>query len=145
MSVTSQWPAELPVTAVRFARPTQRLAECAEFYRETIRLTQLFEFHDHSGYCGFVFGLPDRSAQLELVERDGAASIPPPDPENAIVFYLSGTDTTDRVRARLEAHGLDFVVPENPYWVAAGAFAVADPDGWIVIFVPSETVAGEYA
>jgi catechol 2,3-dioxygenase-like lactoylglutathione lyase family enzyme len=112
------------------------LAECAEFYGEVLGLPLLFEFRDHDGYSGMVFGLPDRSVQLELVQRDGATAIPEPDPENQIVFYLPGDDAAAEIHDRLRARGLEPVVPENTYWVRRGAFAFADPDGWIVIFAP---------
>ncbi|MGW4248296.1 hypothetical protein ACWELQ_38085, partial [Nocardia sp. NPDC004722] len=78
----------LPLTAARFARASDRLAECAVFYREILGLTPLFEFADHAEYSGFVFGLPDASAQLELVRLDGAVPERRPDAEDALVLYL---------------------------------------------------------
>lgn len=63
------------LAAARFARATDRLVECAVFYRDMLGLAQLFAFEDHAGYSGFVFGLPDARTQLELVRRDDA---PPP-------------------------------------------------------------------
>lgn len=129
------WPSQLPAGSVRFARPTLRLAECTAFYRDVLGLSVLFEFRDHAGYSGTVFALPDRFVQLELVERVDTASIPRPDPENALVFYLRPADAVAEMRTRVQTLGVDLVVPENPYWVRAGAWSVADPDGWIVMFV----------
>ncbi|WP_157514086.1 GNAT family N-acetyltransferase [Nocardia concava] len=121
--------------AARFARGTDRLVECAAFYREIVGLTQLFAFSDHAGYSGFVFGLPDARSQLELVRADGGPPVPPADPEHALVVYLRGG--FEELRKRLADHGVAEVIPENPYWVAAGAFAVLDPDGWMLIVVPA--------
>ncbi|MGW2663725.1 GNAT family N-acetyltransferase [Nocardia tengchongensis] len=132
--------AELRVGAARFARATARLEECAVFYREIVGLAQLFEFSDHAGYSGFVFGLPGQSAQLELVRLHGAPTPPPADPEHAVVLYLRGG--FEALRTRLADHGVGEVVPDNPYWVAAGAFAVLDPEGWMLIVVPPGEDAG---
>ncbi|WP_369640694.1 VOC family protein, partial [Nocardia sp. JMUB6875] len=123
------------LAAARFARGTDRLVECAAFYREIVGLTQLFAFEDHAGYSGFVFGLPDARAQVELVRADGAPPPPPADPEHALVLYLRAG--FEELRKRLADHGVAEVIPENPYWVAAGAFAVLDPEGWMVIVVPA--------
>ncbi|WP_433665820.1 GNAT family N-acetyltransferase [Nocardia sp. CA-136227] len=129
----------LAVGAARFARATARLDECAAFYREIVGLTQLFAFSDHAGYSGFVFGLPGPRAQLELVRRDDAPAPPPVDPEDAVVLYLRGG--FEALRERLADHGVAEVIPDNPYWVAAGAFAVLDPEGWMLIVVPPDSDA----
>ncbi|HEY5853885.1 MAG TPA: VOC family protein [Aldersonia sp.] len=106
-------PVRLP-GSVRFARPTLRLAECTAFYRDVLGLAVLFEFRDHGGYSGTVFALPDRFVQLELVDRADAASIPRPDPENGLVFYLRPADAVAEMRTRVRALGVDQVVLENP-------------------------------
>ncbi|MGW4354941.1 GNAT family N-acetyltransferase [Nocardia sp. NPDC004582] len=129
----------LAVGAARFARATARLEECAAFYREIVGLTELFAFTDHAGYDGFVFGLPGPRAQLELVRRDDAPAPAPADPEHALVLYLRGG--FEALRERLADHGVAEVIPDNPYWVAAGAFAVLDPEGWMLIVVPPDSDA----
>ncbi|WP_082062584.1 GNAT family N-acetyltransferase [Nocardia seriolae] len=123
------------LAAARFARATDRLVECAVFYRDMLGLAQLFAFEDHAGYSGFVFGLPAARTQLELVRRDDAPPPPPADPEHAVVLYVRAG--FEGLRTRLAGHGVAEVVPDNPFWVAAGAFAVTDPDGWMVIVVPA--------
>lgn len=125
------------LAAARFARSTARPGECAHFYGEIVGLTRLFTFTEDDGYSGVVFGLPDASAQLELVSVAGAPPPPPPDPESAVVLYLR--EDAGRLRARLAVHGVAEVVPDNPYWTGLGAFAVTDPDGWILIVVPPPT------
>ncbi|WP_198347742.1 GNAT family N-acetyltransferase [Nocardia terrae] len=128
------------LTAARFARATDRLAECAVFYREILGLPQLFEFEDHADYSGFVFGLPDASAQLELVRLAGAVPERRADPEDAVVLYLR--EGFEELRKRLADHGVAEVVPDNPYWPERGAFGVLDPDGWMVIIVPPPGAQG---
>ncbi|AYF75750.1 GNAT family N-acetyltransferase [Nocardia yunnanensis] len=125
----------MALSAARFTRATDRLAQCALFYREIVGLAELFAFTDHAGYSGYVFGLPGAATQLELVHRDGAPPAPAPDAEHAVVLYARGG--FEGLRKRLADHAIAEVVPDNPYWVAAGAFAVLDPDGWMLIVVPA--------
>lgn len=132
----ARWPPHLPATTVRFARPTTRLAACAWFYRDALGLDVLAEFHDHDGYSGLVFGLPDRSVQLELTERAGAQAPPAPTPEHQLVFYVGDEARVAEVEARLRAVGVESVPAENPYWTRRGASAFTDPDGWVVILAP---------
>ncbi|MTE16950.1 GNAT family N-acetyltransferase [Nocardia aurantiaca] len=140
MADAESGPAGLSLSAARFTRATDRLVECARFYREIVGLTQLFVFEDHAGYSGFVLGLPDASAQLELVRLDGAPPPAPADPEHAVV--LSVRSGFEELRTRLADHGVAEVVPDNPYWVAARAFAVLDPEGWMLIVVPPQAGPG---
>lgn len=132
----AHWSPHLPATTVRFARPTTRLAACASFYRDALGLEVLAEFHDHDGYSGLVFGLPDRSAQLELTERGGAPALPAPTPEHQLVFYVGDEARVAEVEFRLRAAGVTPVPAENPYWTRRGARAFTDPDGWVVILAP---------
>lgn len=142
MGASESESAAVALSAARFARATDRLLECAGFYREVVGLSQLFAFADHAEYSGFVFGLPDASAQLELVRLEDETPTRVPDPEDALVLYLREDESG--VRKRLADHGVSEVVPDNPYWVALGAFAVLDPDGWMVIFVPPIAAEGPY-
>ena len=131
------WPESLPAGGVRFARPTARLRACVEFYRDLLGLRVLAEFHDHDGYDGFVFGLPDSATQLELTSQAHAPAPHPLSAEDQLVFYLPGAGEVGRVEARLRAHGLLPIRTENPYWNDRGAIAFRDPDGLVVIFAPS--------
>jgi catechol 2,3-dioxygenase-like lactoylglutathione lyase family enzyme len=129
-----QWPAHLPVGAVRFARPTTQLAQCLHFYRDVLGLAVLAEFRDHSGYDGVVLGPPGNAVHLELVQRVDDARIPEPSPENQLVFYLPNVDAVVSAATRVQAHGCFPVIPENPYWSDRGAIAFKGPDAWVVIF-----------
>lgn len=130
------WPAHLPVGALRFARPTARLADCVRFYRDAVGLAVLAEFSGHSGYDGVILGLPDNSVHVELTYRAADPHIPEPSPENQLVFYLPHAHAVAEVAGRLKSAGYQPVEPANPYWSARGALAFADPDGWQVLFAP---------
>jgi catechol 2,3-dioxygenase-like lactoylglutathione lyase family enzyme len=130
------WPEHLPVGAMRFARPTARLAKCMHFYRDVLGLPVLAEFHNHAGYDGVIFGLPGNTVHLELTQRINDARIPEPSPENQVVLYLRDADAVTAAAARVQAHGYLSIKPENPYWADCGAIAFEDPDGWVVLFAP---------
>lgn len=131
-----QCPAQLPVGAVRFARPTAQLAQCLHFYRDVLGLAVLAEFRGHSGYDGVVLGLPGNAVHLELTQRVDDTRIPEPSPDNHLVFYLPNANAVVSAAARVQAHGYFPVIPENPYWLDRGAIAFQDPDAWVVIFAP---------
>jgi hypothetical protein len=57
--VESAWPAKLPAVSVRFARPTLRLAECAEFYGEVLGLPVVPENPYWARRDAFTFTDPD--------------------------------------------------------------------------------------
>jgi catechol 2,3-dioxygenase-like lactoylglutathione lyase family enzyme len=130
------WPPHLPVGAVRFARPTNRLEECEAFYSQALGLPVIASFADHQGYDGVVFGLPGPSLHLELVRRRPELPLPDPSPENQLVLYLDGAGAVAALVERLESLGHRRVEPENPYWAERGAAAVADPDGCLVVLAP---------
>ena len=52
------WPAGLPVTQVRLARPTERLDDVVRFYATDLGLPELDRFSGHAGYEGVMLGLP---------------------------------------------------------------------------------------
>jgi GNAT superfamily N-acetyltransferase len=134
MAVTASWPRRLPVTTVRIARRTTAPDRARAFYAGVVGLPVLAEFDDHDGYSGVVLGLPDGSVELELVDHVGTPAAPV-DAEDALVLHVA-EDGLEPLRKRLADEGLELLVPANPYWVALGAFAVLDPDGRQVLFVP---------
>jgi catechol 2,3-dioxygenase-like lactoylglutathione lyase family enzyme len=131
---SSGWPEHLPVSAVRLARPTDRLAECVRFYRDALGLVELGGFTGHAGYDGVMLGLPDGSVHLELTSHVDGSPCRAPSPDNLLVLYLPDRSTVDAVAARLAAAGHHAVEPENPYWLTR-AVTVEDPDGWRVVLV----------
>ncbi len=133
-SDTGAWPAHLPVTAVRIARPTDRLEEVVAFYVEGLGLVRLGDFRDHDGYTGVLVGLPDRSVHLEFTSHADGSPGPAPSSDNLLVLYLPDRVAVDGVVVRLAAAGHHLVAPENPYWLERSV-TVADPDGWRVVLV----------
>lgn len=128
------WPAGLPVTQVRVARPTDKLAEVVRFYRDGIGLPELTSFTGHAGYDGVILGLPDATCQLEFTRHEAGSPCPAPSEDNLLVLYIPERSAVDRIAARLAALGYPAVPPENPYWAAQG-ITVADPDGWRIVLM----------
>ncbi|MFN8149391.1 MAG: VOC family protein [Candidatus Nanopelagicales bacterium] len=127
----------MKVAQVRVARPTDRMDEVVAFYRDGLGLTELGGFEDHDGYDGVFLGIPGTACHLELTHHaDGSPGVVP-DPENLLVLYLGDGVAVAEVAERLAAHGHTAVDAENPYWARVGAVTVADPDGWLVVLVPS--------
>lgn len=135
------WPEHLPVSAVRVARPTDRLEECVRFYRDALGLVELGGFTGHAGYDGVMLGLPDGTVHLELTSHVDGSPGPAPSRDNLLVLYLPDRAAVDVVAARLAAAGHPAVEPENPYWLARSV-TVEDPDGWRVVLVDEGYDAG---
>ena len=68
----------MSLVAVRVARPTVDLDRIRSFYEHVVGLPLLWSFADHDGFDGAIFGLPDESAELELV-RSPHGDVPAPD------------------------------------------------------------------
>ena len=129
------WPDHLPVTQVRFARPTNALDAALHFYRDCLGLPELYRFVDHAGYDGAMLGLPGAGCHLELTEHadiDGSVSTE----EHLLVLYLGSAAALAPVVERFAARGHEPVVAGNPYWTGIGAVSFEDPDGWRVVLVP---------
>jgi len=118
---------------IRLARPTRDLERAAAFYR-LLDLPELGSFEDHDGYSGLIFGLPDSSRQLELVQREGEA--PSPTNEDQLVLYLGSAERVALASERFRAGGFQARTPANPYWQRSGAVCFVDPDGYWLILSP---------
>ncbi|MCA1556978.1 MAG: VOC family protein, partial [Acidobacteria bacterium] len=46
--MSDEWPKDLPVAQVRVARPTSRLKEVIEFYRDGLGLKEIGSFTGHA-------------------------------------------------------------------------------------------------
>jgi catechol 2,3-dioxygenase-like lactoylglutathione lyase family enzyme len=129
------WPEHLPVTQVRFARPTTSLDAALHFYRDCLGLAELSRFADHAGYDGAMLGLPGTGHHLELTEHpdvDGSVSTK----EHLLVLYVGSDRALAPIVDRLRAGGYPPVAAENPYWTTVGAVTIEDPDGWRLVLVP---------
>jgi catechol 2,3-dioxygenase-like lactoylglutathione lyase family enzyme len=142
-STAMGWPAELPVSRVRIARPTDRLGEVVRFYRDGLGLPELGSFRDHAGYSGVFIGLPGEEYHLELTEHEEGRPCPAPSKDNLLVLYFRSVAEVDRLAVRLAGLGHPAVPSENPYWeTVEDSVTVEDPDGWRVVLIkPSGGVA----
>jgi catechol 2,3-dioxygenase-like lactoylglutathione lyase family enzyme len=122
-----------PVTQVRIARPTDRLAEVVRFYRDALGLEQITSFEGHAGYDGVMLALPGRRDHLEFTHHEGGSPCPAPTKDNLLVFYVEDDGAIWEMAARLQRHGHEPVEPENPYWAEKGGLTFEDPDGWRVV------------
>jgi YycE-like protein len=118
---------------IRLARPTRDRERTAAFYR-LLELPELGSFEDHDGYSGLIFGLPDSSRQLELVQREGEA--PSPTDEDQLVLYLGSAKRVASAAERVRSGGFQARTPANPYWERSGAVCFVDPDGYWLILSP---------
>ena len=123
-----------PVTQVRIARPADRLAEVARFYRDALGLEQIDSFEGHAGYDGVMLALPDRRDHLEFTRPESGSPYPAPTKDNLLVFYIEDDEVFREMAARLQRHGHEPVEPENPYWAQRG-LTFEDPDGWRVVLM----------
>ena len=119
------------VAAVRFARPTDRLADLLRFYQQGLGLQRVDSFEDHAGYSGVMLGLPSEEVHLELTTHADGSPGPAPTHDNLLVLYLRDRGVIASAEERLRALGHDPVEPENPYWNDDLTFE--DPDGWRVV------------
>lgn len=135
------------IAAMRTARPTTDLRRATEFYSDVVGLPILGSFVDHDGFDGVIFGVPDESAQLELV-RSPHDVAPTPTPEDALVLYCD-REAADDLVSRLRAAGTLEVRSDdtglNPFWPRNGAVTFVDPDGFRLIVTERQGIAASQA
>ncbi len=141
MNAIEEWPAELGVTQVRIARPTDRLSEVVQFYTEGLGLAKLGGFEDHDGYDGVFIGLPGAGYHLEFTARVAGSPCPAPSEDNLLVLYIPDRARIERIARRLEVMGYPPVAPENSFWLDQG-ITIADPDGWRVVLMNARGIGG---
>lgn len=130
------WPEMLPAGQVRIARPTDRLDDVVQFYRDGLGLPELGRFADHAGYSGVILGLPGREHHLEFTHHEHGSPCPAPTRDNLLVLYVNGPAAVSEIADRLLALGHPRVPAENPFWTDQGAVTIEDPDGWRVVLTP---------
>jgi len=114
------WPAGLPVTRVRVARPTDRLDAVVRFYRDGLGLPVISSFHGHASYEGVILGLPGAFYHLEFTHHEQGSPCPAPSVDNLLVLYLTDPATRAALVGRLAVIGHQPVPPENLYWNGRG-------------------------
>jgi ribosomal protein S18 acetylase RimI-like enzyme len=131
--------ADMSLDAMRVARPTSDLGRIRSFYEDVVGLRLLWSFTDHDGFDGAIFGLPDQTAQLELV-RSPHGDVPAPSNEDALVLYgagHAGVELIDRLR---RAGTVEIAADDptlSPHWPRRGARSFVDPDGYRLVVVSS--------
>ncbi|PFD94720.1 VOC family protein [Bacillus cereus] len=121
----------------RIARPTDKFEEVIAFYEEGLGLKRIGEFHNHEGYDGVMFGLPDLEYHLEFTRHINGSPCLAPTKDNLLVFYIPDKGEIEKVNNRLRAMGHYEVEPENPYWKEKG-ITIEDPDGWRIVLMHIE-------
>ncbi len=132
--MTTEWPNDMPVTQIRFARPTDKLDEVVQFYTAGLGLKIVGSFQDHDGYSGYMLGLPGRDLHLEFTQHADGSPCPAPSRDNLLVLYMPDGDAVRKAVNRLGLRGYEPVPPENSYWAEKGV-TFEDPDGWRVVLM----------
>jgi catechol 2,3-dioxygenase-like lactoylglutathione lyase family enzyme len=128
-----------PITQVRIAQPTDRLAEVVRFYGDALGLEQIASFEGHACYDGVMLALPGRRDHLEFTHHQSGSPCPAPTKDNLLVFYVDDEESFLEMAARLKWHGHEPLEPENPYWAGKG-LTFEDPDGWRVVLMQAAGV-----
>jgi catechol 2,3-dioxygenase-like lactoylglutathione lyase family enzyme len=118
---------------LRVARHTERIDELVAFYRDGLGLELSGTFAGHDGYSGVFLAIPGTGAHLEFTSGS-SSTVSVPHPESLLVFYL---DDPAKVAATVERTGVTPINAENPYWERIGAVTLRDPDGFLVVLVPT--------
>jgi catechol 2,3-dioxygenase-like lactoylglutathione lyase family enzyme len=128
------------IAQVRVARSTDLLSDILEFYCDVLGLPMVASFLDHEGYDGVMIGVPDRRFHLEFTHKASGSPAPPPHAESLLVLYVPDPGEFERLLDRLRRRGHHQAALENPYWERNGARAYRDPDGWLVVLMPSDGI-----
>lgn len=115
----------------RVARHTNRLEQLTDFYVNTIGLSFLGEFKNHSGYDGVFIGRNDSDWHLEFTQTSE-----PVDhifnPDDILVFYPESQSEYNDLLERINNSKVDKPLAKNPYWKVNG-ITLLDPDGYTVV------------
>ena len=117
---------------LRIARPTDRMDELVEFYRDGLGFEVLGSFENHEGFDGVMLGLKGAPYHLEFTRQSGHTAGRAPTKENLLVFYLPDADAWRAAVGKMRAHGHEPVPSYNPYWDARGK-TFEDADGYRVV------------
>ncbi|HEY4195226.1 MAG TPA: VOC family protein [Mucilaginibacter sp.] len=126
---------------IRIARPTDRLKEVVDFYRQGLGLNMIGSFNDHDGYEGVMLGMPDASVHLEFTHHISGSPCPAPTRDNLLVFYFDTYADYQKAVDQLKNIGAKEVEPENPYWNNKST-SFEDPDAWGVVLFNGIFTAG---
>lgn len=128
------------VWTLRVARPTNRLREIAEMYREGLGFATIGQFVDHDGFDGIMLGHPGDPYHLEFTTRRDHLVSGAPSPDHLLVFYVPDAQQWNARCARMAAAGFRVVPSFNPYWDVAGR-TFEDLDGYRVVLQHATWIA----
>ncbi|WP_173918233.1 VOC family protein [Halobacillus sp. Marseille-Q1614] len=117
---------------MRIARPTTKIEPMRHFYGEVLGLKLIGEFN-HNGYHGLLYGLPDQTVHLELLQSDHDLETKAPSKDHLLVFYLNTKEEIEQQKSYFRKYGFEPVEPLNPYWKDKG-YTFEDPEGWRIVF-----------
>jgi YycE-like protein len=121
------------VSALRVARPTDKLAEVVKFYEAGVGLVRLGWFNDHDGFDGVMLGVPGAPYHLEFTYHPDHSAGRAPSRDHLLVFYLPHQGEWHSAIDRMIAAGYPPVPSVNPFWDRLGR-TFEDPDGYRVVF-----------
>lgn len=130
----------MEVWTLRVARPTNRLKEIAEMYREGLGFATIGQFVDHDGFDGIILGRRGEPYHLEFTTKRDHPMGGAPSPDNLLVFYIPHAQQWNTGCARMAAAGFRVVPSFNPYWDVAGR-TFEDLDGYRVVLQHATWIA----
>lgn len=117
---------------LRVARPTDRLEEVVQFYKDGLGLEELGRFMDHDRFDGVILGVPGAPYHFEFTHCRNHDVGRAPSQDCLLVFYLPDHESWVAATQRMEAKGGKPVISFNPYWDRFGR-TYEDPDGYRVV------------
>ena len=124
-------------TNLRIMRPTNKYQEVTDFYVKGLGLKILNEFSNHDGYDGRMIGLPNEEYHLEIIYRHTDEPNVCLDKDNGLVFFCENEASYIEIVNRLKSMGYPTCPAKNPWWNNHKGAHIEDPDGWPVIFYPT--------
>lgn len=120
------------VPQLRVARPTDRLEEVTQFYRDGLGFEVIGSFEGHDGFDGVMLGHPGWPYHFEFTRQAGHSVGRAPTQDNLLVLYLPEAAEHTAAVERMRAAGYEPVPSYNPYWDVHGV-TFEDPDGYRVV------------
>lgn len=120
------------VPTLRVARPTDDLEALLPFYRDGLGLDILFQFENHDGFDGIMFGRAGAPYHFEFTKAHGHAAGRAPTQDNLLIFYIPDPREWQEAIDRMHSAGVAAVPAFNSYWDRTG-LTFEDPDGYRVV------------
>lgn len=122
---------------LRIARPTDNIDALKPFYRDGLGFDLLFEFHDHDGFDGAMFGLMGAPYHFEFTRHPDHIAGRAPSREHLAVFYFPDDEDWCSAISSMQRAGFNPVQAVNPYWDRHGR-TFEDPDGYRIVLQNGE-------